>query len=144
MLTFRNIVVLVVLVMSLGGCQKFANVGREPAFSPMGASLQPIPAALNSEQLALSRAQPRPVKYGNARSSLWNSGSASLFSDRRARNLGDILTVVIKINDGAQISNESSRSRSGSENMSVPDFAGIPQLVEPKLPAGDVISTMRP
>jgi len=49
---------------------------------------------------------------------------------------GDILTVVIEIDDKAEISNKTSRSRSGSESMSVPSLFGIPQRIDEKLPDG--------
>ncbi len=42
---------------------------------------------------------------------------------------GDILTVVIEIDDKAEISNATSRSRSGSQSMSVPDLFGVPQRI---------------
>lgn len=124
------------LLALFAGCQGLDGVGRAPGFSPVGAALQPIPSALTADRLAIAQAQTRPVKFGNARASLWESGPASLLGDRRARGLGDILTVVIEIDDKAQINNESSRSRASSENLAIPDFLGIPQVVERRLPGG--------
>ena len=49
---------------------------------------------------------------------------------------GDILTVVIEIDDEAQISNSSERSRRGSETLNIPDLFGIPQRLDKKLPEG--------
>jgi len=74
----------------------------------------------------------RPVE--NA--SLWSAGRQSLLGDRRALQRGDILTVVIEIDDKAEISNSTSRSRSGSESMGVPHLLGIPQRIDQALPAG--------
>jgi flagellar L-ring protein precursor FlgH len=50
--------------------------------------------------------------------------------------MGDILTVVIEIDEGAEISNSSERSRSGSENLSIPGFFGIPERLNEELPEG--------
>lgn len=70
------------------------------------------------------------------RASLWNGGPQSLLGDRRAIQQGDILTVVIEIDDKAEISNSSSRKRDGSESMSVPYLLGLPQRVTPLMPDG--------
>ena len=59
--------------------------------------------------------------------SLWSAGQRSLLGDRRAIKKGDILTVVIEIDEEAEISNDSERSRSGSENLSLPHLLGFPQ-----------------
>jgi flagellar L-ring protein FlgH len=59
-----------------------------------------------------------------------------LFGDRRATGRGDILTVVIEIDDKAEISNSTGRKRSGSEEMSIPSLLGIPQRINEKLPEG--------
>lgn len=69
-------------------------------------------------------------------SSLWTAGRSSLFGDRRAAQRGDILTVVIEIDDKAEISNSSDRSRAGSENMGLPSLFGVPQRLNESLPEG--------
>ncbi|MGB5556722.1 MAG: flagellar basal body L-ring protein FlgH [Paracoccaceae bacterium] len=111
-------------------CSPLSDVGRMPGFRP---------AANNAEhQAMLSPGLPetverkRPVDH----SSLWNSGRQSLLGDRRAVMRGDILTVVIEIDDKAEISNSSSRSRSGSESMAIPSLLGIPQRISESLPGG--------
>jgi flagellar L-ring protein precursor FlgH len=68
--------------------------------------------------------------------SLWSPSRASLLGDRRAVMRGDILTVVIEIDESAEISNSTDRSRSGSENLSLPGLFGIPQRLDEKLPEG--------
>ncbi|KIN65926.1 Flagellar L-ring protein FlgH [Sulfitobacter noctilucae] len=49
---------------------------------------------------------------------------------------GDILTVVIEIDERAEISNATDRSRNGAENLGVPDFIGFPQRLDNRLPEG--------
>jgi len=70
------------------------------------------------------------------RASLWNAGPQSLLGDRRAILRGDILTVVIEIDDKAEISNSSSRSRSGSDSLGVSAFLGIPQRISDNVLGG--------
>jgi flagellar L-ring protein precursor FlgH len=69
-------------------------------------------------------------------SSLWTAGRSSLFGDRRAAHRGDILTVVIEIDDGAEISNSTGRNRSGGSTLGMPSLFGIPQRLDAQLPDG--------
>ncbi|GGX38376.1 hypothetical protein GCM10007385_01510 [Tateyamaria omphalii] len=46
------------------------------------------------------------------------------------------MTVVIEIDERAEISNETDRSRSGTESLQVPQLAGLPQRLDEKLPEG--------
>ncbi|MCL4122796.1 UNVERIFIED_CONTAM: hypothetical protein GTU68_054959 [Idotea baltica] len=73
--------------------------------------------------------------------SLWTGDRGSLLGDRRAVQRGDILTVVIEIDDSASISNSTDRSRNGSENLSIPEFFGVPQRADESLPDGASLST---
>jgi flagellar L-ring protein precursor FlgH len=43
---------------------------------------------------------------------------------------GDIMTVVIEIDDKAEISNSTARSRDGSQNLSMPSLFGSPQRLQ--------------
>ena len=70
------------------------------------------------------------------RASLWSGGRQSLLGDRRALRRGDILTVVIEIDEEAAISNSTERSRKGSESLSIPHLYGLPQRINRKLPDG--------
>lgn len=93
--------------------------------------LAPIatPAALTGGTQQ-SMPQPAPVVYeAAAPNSLWRSGSRSFFNDQRASRIGDILTVLIEIDDKAELSNTSNRSRSGSTAAGVSNFFGLEQTV---------------
>lgn len=115
---------------ALAACGDVQNAGKTPEFSPITTDHSYY--AMNTPSTASDRFQIGK----NRRSSLWNSGPKSLLGDRRAGGLGDLLTVVIEINDKAEISNSSSSSRSGSEKLSVPSLLGIPQRVDTVLPDG--------
>lgn len=74
--------------------------------------------------------QPEPVVYeAAAPSSLWRAGSRSFFNDQRASRIGDILTVLIEIDDKAEVSNTSNRTRSGSTSAGVTNFFGLESAV---------------
>ncbi|MGV6804626.1 MAG: flagellar basal body L-ring protein FlgH [Ruegeria sp.] len=70
------------------------------------------------------------------RASTWSGTSGSLLGDRRAETKGDILTVVIEIDEKAEISNDTSRERTGSESLGIPGLFGLPQRINSELPAG--------
>lgn len=111
-------------------CGRLEQVGRAPEFTPLEGSYQHH--AMYSNPLPEDVAPEGP---GDA-SSLWTAGRSSLFGDRRATRRGDILTVVIEIDDSAVIKNSTDRSRSGKETVGVPSLFGLPQLVDRALPAG--------
>jgi flagellar L-ring protein precursor FlgH len=95
-----------------------------PQLAPIG-----TPAALTGGAQQ-SMPQPEPVVYDGARpNSLWRSGSRSFFNDQRASSIGDILTVEIEIDDSAELSNSSNRSREASTSAGVSNFFGLEQTV---------------
>ena len=112
------------------GCARLEQVGRAPAFSPLEGSNQHH--AMYSAPLPETADPDGP----GAPSSLWSSERGALFGDRRAARRGDILTVVIEIDDSARIANSSARSRDGSETMAIPSLIGLPQRIDPRLPDG--------
>jgi len=131
---FRNLVISLTLL-GLAGCSPFREVGRAPVFSPPEESV---------EHAALYRI-PMPeraeAQRETDRASLWSAGQRSLLGDRRASRPGDIMTVVIEINDSAEMSNTTARGRSGSNSMAVPEFFGIPQAIDRRLPGGLAVAS---
>ncbi len=121
----RNYIVLAFVLLS---CGRLEDVGRAPTFTPIDNSVE----AQAMQVTNFADDQTRPV--GMYRASLWSGGRGSLLGDRRAERQGDILTVVIEIDERAEISNATSRSRSGSEALSVPSLVGIPQVIDRVLP----------
>jgi len=111
------------LFCGLMGCQRLNHIGVEPDFTPPVASTERV-AMIASGVVAT----PKPLRVTDT-ASLWSGGQASLLGDRRAVKRGDILTVVIEIDEEAEISNSSERSRSGSDSLGVPDLFGIPQRI---------------
>lgn len=84
---------------------------------------------------------PMAASYAHTRpASLWSSGPASLFGDRRARGVGDIVTVLIEIEDEAEISNQSNRTRTGAENMEATALLGFEGPIARILPGQNGLS----
>lgn len=112
------------------GCARTDHIGKPPGFT--SAMDAPEARAMIEPGLPEVVVERRAVDAA----SLWSPARASLLGDRRAVVRGDILTVVIEIDEKAEISNSSDRSRSGSENLSVPGLFGLPQRLDGKLPEG--------
>lgn len=118
------------LILTLAGCAKLDQVGRAPDFAPFAETDQYY--ALHSAELPEDVAAGTPSDH----SSLWSGGTDALFGDRRAAHRGDILTVVIEIDDSAAISNSTGRNRSGKQSGGLGQFFGIPQRIDEQLPDG--------
>ncbi|MEP2029505.1 MAG: flagellar basal body L-ring protein FlgH [Paracoccaceae bacterium] len=119
---------------AIGACSRMDHIGKPPSFSDNEGN--PEQLAMLSPGLPVSL-QPRRT---TDEASLWSGTRQSLLGDRRAVQRGDILTVVIEIDERAEISNETDRSRSGSESLGIEDFFGLPQRVDPRLPSGASLS----
>lgn len=121
---------LLLIALSLAACGRLDHLGKPPSFTPNEES--PEQVAMLWPGLPLHTQPQRTVD----RSSLWSGGQQSLLGDQRAIKKGDILTVVIELDEKAEISNNTRRSRSGSENLEVPGLFGLPQRVLKHLPDG--------
>ncbi|WP_294228751.1 flagellar basal body L-ring protein FlgH [uncultured Shimia sp.] len=125
---FSTAILLVALAVS--GCARTDHMGKAPSFTP---------TTNNQEHYAMMN-PPLPQQASVSRrsdtASLWSGNKASLLGDRRAASRGDILTVVIEVDEKAQIKNESERNRSGSDSLSIPALAGLPQRINERLPTG--------
>lgn len=133
----------------LGREPSFTTVSREPSMPPRNPTLEygsRAPIMDRSYPHAMQRAsyqEPHAVlashsapMAGSTNGSLWSSDPKSLFGDRRAKKVGDILTVVIEIDDEAQLSNTTSRQRSGDESAQATALFGFETLVNKVLPGG--------
>jgi flagellar L-ring protein precursor FlgH len=128
------------IVLAASGCvSRLDHFGKPPSMSPPGEPRNALPP-IAPERVALARATPPEPEEEGPTGSLWRSGPTSLFGDRRARGLGDIVTVVIEIDEEAEIKNRTSRSRDAAEGLSVPDFFGLPSLVDRVLPGESTLN----
>jgi flagellar L-ring protein FlgH len=118
-------------VVALSGCNaldRISEIGQVPALAPIENPAQ-RPAITNVSM-------PMPAVAGGTRqaNSLWQTGSRAFFRDQRASRVGDILTVVISINDRATMSNETKRERKNSESSQLSGFLGYQQQLAKWLP----------
>lgn len=110
------------LALSLAGCgntlERIARVGEEPPLTPIE-----NPTAQTAYK-PVSLPMPAPIEETRQPNSLWRQGSRAFFKDQRASRVGDILTVVIEINDEASLDNTTSRSRTADESAGLDNLLG--------------------
>ena len=121
---------LMLCLLAASACGRVDHLGKPPSLTPNTES--PEHVAMLWPGLPLHTQSQRTVDQ----SSLWSGGQHSLLGDQRAIKKGDILTVVIELDEKAEFSNDTNRSRVGSESLAVPGLFGLPQRVEESLPDG--------
>jgi flagellar L-ring protein precursor FlgH len=121
-----------VIAMSLAGCgtlDRLSMVGRDPAMTgtedpTKDTKWRPVSMPMPAAHLAPSEAN-----------TLWRSGSRAFFKDQRAAQVGDIVTVLVRMNDNANLKNVTSAARSSTESGGIPNFFGLeailPKAVNP-------------
>lgn len=120
-----------VLILAIAGCTS-TPIGQPPPFTPLERTIERA-AMVNPGLVTPVQTTALGPSSG---ASLWTGARGSLLGDRRAATRGDILTVLIEIDDRAEMSNSSDRSRSASQQAGLPQLMGIPQRIDPRLPDG--------
>ncbi len=114
-----HIAVLLMLGACSGIAEKVENIGKPPSMTKVEnphvqRSYQPL-------SWPLPNPEPPATQYAN---SLWQPGARAFFRDQRASKVGDILRVMIEINDKAEVDNETLRERTSAEDVEVPSLFG--------------------
>jgi flagellar L-ring protein precursor FlgH len=115
----RSALLALAVLAPLGACSSVVEAVKGPSLAPVG-----YPAALvPREQTILT---PRENNPGPASAnSLWRVGARAFFADQRASRVGDILTVLIEIDDKAKTSNTTVAGRDSSMAAGIPHVFGL-------------------
>lgn len=122
---------LLAAAVSLSACnaaQRLSEVGAPPRISGIE-----NPTHSNGYR-PVSMPMPTPHITQPQANSLWRPGSRAFFKDQRAAQIGDILTVVVNIEDKAELDNKTSRTRNAGESASMPAMLGYEQALNRFLP----------
>ncbi len=129
--TGRRVIALLGLATALTACNaitRLSEIGSPP----------PLPTIENPTRQPhyrpVSMPMPAPQPIVQNRNSLWRTGARAFFKDQRASDVGDILTVVIDLQDSAQINNTTSRTRTANEDASLSAFLGYETSLSRVLP----------
>ena len=121
------------LVALLAGCATFdqlASVGEQPKLTAIS-----DPTAQQGYR-PVQMPMPEVVAVSYQANSLFSNEARGFFKDQRAHKIGDILTVMVTIDDSAKISNSTDRTRSSSSDASVGGVLG--SIFGGKVPLADV------
>src|SRR5579864_539550 len=128
---FCRVVLLATAVFALSACNAFdrmTSVGDAPTPGPIQDPTHApgyVPVKMPMPPPSLAVQQPN---------SLWQTGARAFFRDQRASRVGDILTVVVTINDQAQLQNETKRSRQNADDANLTNFFGYESHLHNWLP----------
>ncbi|MEK0085011.1 flagellar basal body L-ring protein FlgH [Benzoatithermus flavus] len=123
------------VLLAAAGCDRLDHLGKPPTLTPVGASEETSRLAAADVVRRLPTPSPPPA-LPTQPGSLWQMGSQNFFNDNRASRVGDILTVLINMNEQAQFKNQTSRDRNSSESMGASSFFGLEKRLAKVLPNG--------
>ncbi|NQE60447.1 flagellar basal body L-ring protein FlgH [Caulobacter sp. RHG1] len=124
------IIAAALLLAPLAACSTVAEAVKGPELAPVGypAALAPI-----QQQYVSSR---DPAPQAASANSLWRVGARAFFNDQRASRVGDIVTVMIDIDDSASTKNATNSSRASKGNAGISNFLGLESSLGKVLPGG--------
>src|SRR6266567_4524837 len=106
------------LLANCSAMDRLKNIGEQPTLSAIE---NPV-AQPAYKPVQMPMPSPQPAVFNP--NSLWRNGSRAFFKDQRAMQVGDIMTVKVKITDNAKFENGTARSRTSKEDSGVTDFIG--------------------
>jgi flagellar L-ring protein precursor FlgH len=119
---------LILLALAATGCERLSELGRPPQL----AGIENPVADPNWRQVSMPMpVAAEPIASAN---SLWRPGSRTFLRDQRAAAPGDLVTVLVSIQDQAQLQNESTSEREGSDTLGLPRLLGIETALTRWLP----------
>jgi flagellar L-ring protein precursor FlgH len=122
---------LLIAVGALSACNtltRLSEVGDGPQVSAIQNPTQ------KAGYQAVSMPMPQPVAPPANANSLWRPGSRAFFKDQRAKDVGDILTVAVSINDSASFETNLTRKRDSSEDAGITGLLGFENSLNKILP----------
>jgi Flagellar basal body L-ring protein len=120
-MNIAKIATILTLTLTLGACNtmdRLANVGQAPVLTAIAdptttAGYQPVRMPM-----------PEPIADTYQPNSLYRTSAKGFFKDERAHRVGDILTVMVTIDDSAKINNQTQRSRNSSNSAGMGGLFG--------------------
>jgi len=140
--TLKTLAAILIGATALSGCsnlERLSRVGAPPALTPV------VSPAKQSDYRPVSMPMPTPQVLAPNSNSLWRPGARAFFKDQRAGDVGDVLTVIVNIqNESASLNNQSQRTRDNvSETLTVNNLFNAQNRILPgsnQAPALDISS----
>ena len=129
-------------LLGLAACnnmQRLSELGSTPQMTP---SSDPT-TAKNYQPMSLPMPH-RDIAPAEP-NALWRTGSRAFFKDQRAAQIGDLITVLVNISDTANLQNQTNATRTGNEQMGMPNFFGaeslLPRMITKAIDTKNLVST---
>ena len=119
----RAALFLALLLPGCGALTRLSEVGRPPSMTP---SADPT---RDPNWRPITMPMPKAETAPNEANALWRPGSRAFFKDQRAAQVGDIITVLVTMNDSANLNNATTANRTGTESAGIPNLLGMESLL---------------
>jgi flagellar L-ring protein precursor FlgH len=119
---------LLLVALALPACERMSELGRPPAL----AAIENPTSAPGYRQVSMPMPAAEPPSA--SANSLWRPGSRTFLRDQRAAQPGDLVTVLVSIQDQAQLQNNTEREREGSDSFGIPRLFGLETSITRILP----------
>jgi flagellar L-ring protein precursor FlgH len=123
----------VAVVSVLAGCSTFDQLSRVGTAPTLTAIQDPT---AQPGYRAVNMPMPEAVQASYQPNSLFSNEARGFFKDQRAHKIGDILTVIVTIEDSAKFSNTTSRTRTSANKTGIGTTLG--SLFGTHIPGVDV------
>jgi len=123
----KNLFISTALILSLSACsslERLSRVGEAPELTRIE-----NPTDQRGYQ-PVTMPMPEPKIATRQMNSLWSSDRQAFFEDQRAKDVGDILTVMIDMETEAELESSSTRSRNANENTGINALAGFENVLD--------------
>ena len=113
---------LLLALLALPACEnldQLSRVGRAPSLSAVA------DPTLDPAWRPVSMPSPGAREPPAVANSLWRPGSRTFLRDQRAAQVGDLITILVSVQDNAQLQNRTQRARTGTDSMGIPQFFGL-------------------
>jgi flagellar L-ring protein precursor FlgH len=136
-MTALPIICLGICATVLSGCgtlSRLSEVGRPPTMTPTSDPTK------DPKWRPLTMPGPAPMPSPREANALWRPGSRAFFKDQRAAQVGDIITVLVSMNDSANLTNNSTATRTSSETAGLPNLFGLESIVPKAVTMSSLVS----
>jgi flagellar L-ring protein precursor FlgH len=116
-----------VMLVGCGSLTRLSEVGRAPALTPTADPTK------DPNWRPVSMPMPAREATPNEPNALWRSGSRAFFKDQRAAQVGDIVTILVAMNDTANMKNATTTGRTSGETGSLAQFFGLQKQLPPTI-----------
>jgi flagellar L-ring protein precursor FlgH len=127
-----SLIALAAALPALAACGSINEAVHGPKTGPMA---YPAPLVGQNQPVLASAREPLPQPA--SANSLWRTGARTFFADQRAGRVGDILTVLITIDDSAKTQNTTNTAKTSANGFGIPNLFGLESSIGKILPGAD-------